>query len=691
MSERFPNTIPSGSPASDEGKHSIKPADSFLHRPDGIVLICLLFFGLTAWAFAPALKTDFQFFDESGELFLNAHVNSGLGWQNLRWALFSMEYSNWYPLTWISHMLDYELFGKDPWGHHLTNVLLHAANGVLLFLALKRMTGALWRSLIVAALFALHPLRVESVAWITERKDVLSAFFGLLALWMYACYADESKIHGGRSKLYYGLTLLFFAFGLMSKSMLVTFPCLLLLLDFWPLERWRQKGKWSLVIEKVPFFLLVVPVSIAVCVAQNAGGQFMLRFPLGFRLETALMGYARYLGKMFWPADFSVLYPYPDHWPVSQLLVAVVLIVGMSVLTFGLRRQQPYLLVGWLWYLGTLVPVIGLIPLGAQSMSNRYTYIPMIGILLAVVWAIGDLSKRGRGRTILVTAVTALVMSVCLSRTRGEIVHWKNGETLWSRAVAVTKNNFMAHYCLGFILSHTNPDEALAQYQKSVAAYPEYADAQRELAILLSNNGHLSESIIHFKKAIQLDPQNSWTHHGLGIALVKMDRLSDAIPPLLKAVEVDPQNAAYKDDLGALLFFSGPATGIISNFLATARADPAGFGHFLEAVQFDTNHVGLINNVAWVFATNPDPRLRNGKYAIRLAARACEMTGFKSCVFVGTLAAAYAEDSRFDDAVSTAQLAGSLASAAGQPELLKETQALLELFRSHQPYHESAK
>ncbi len=662
--------------------------------PEGVFWICLFFFGLTVWTFVPALKTDFQFCDEQAELLNNAHVNSGLSWQNLHWALFSLDFGNWYPLRWISHMLDFEMFGSDPWGHHLTNVLLHAANGVLLFLVLKRMTGALWRSLIVAGLFALHPLRVESAAWITERKDVLSAFFGLLALWTYARFAEESKTQGGRSKLFYGLTLLFFAFGLMSKSMLVTLPCLLLLLDFWPLERWRQKNKWSLVLEKVPLFLLVVPVSMATYFAQEGGGMFVLRLPLGFRLETALMGYARYLGKMFWPANFSALYPYPDFWPVSQLLCAAALIFGMSFLAFVLRQQRPYLLVGWLWYLGTLVPVIGLIPLGWQSMSNRYTYIPMVGILVLLVWAIDDLSKQWRQRTILITTVVALVMCVCILRTRGEIVYWKNSETLWRRAVAVTKNNYAAHWCLGNILYQTNPDEALAEFQKCVITYPDLADAQRGqagLAFLLESAGHFSDAVVHYEKAILLEPQNSWAYHGLGRTLFIMNRASDAIPPLLKAVEIEPQNAGYKDDLGSALFSSDRETDAVSNFLATARSDPAGFGDFLEAVQFDANHVALINNLAWSFATNPDPKLRNGEYAVRLATRACEITGFQTTIFVGTLAAAYAEDSRFDDAISTAQLACSLASAAGQPELLNKNQDLLELFHSHQPYHESIK
>jgi len=681
-----------------ERKPCTRPADSFFQKASGIFLICVLFFGLAVWTFLPVLQSDFQYFDEYAELRCNTHMNSGMGWQNLRWALFSMEYSNWYPLTWISHMLDFEMYGVNSWGHHLTNVLLHATNGVLLFLVLKRMTGlrpdastpqagALWRSLVVAALFALHPLRVESVAWISERKDVLSALFGLLALWTYARFSEESRTQSGKSKLFYGLTLVFFVLGLMSKSMLVTFPCILLLLDFWPLERWRQKGKWNLLMEKIPFFLLALPVSIAAWFAQKEGGQFLLHFPLSFRLETALMDYSRYLGKMFWPSNFSVLYPYPDYWPAWQLFIAAALILGISLLAFFMRRQRPYLLVGWLWYLGTLAPVIGLIPLGAQSMSNRYTYIPMIGIGLLVVWAIHDLSKRWRGRTALMSMVVLLMMGACIARTRAEIVYWKNGETLWNRAIAVTKNNFMAHYCLAITLSQTDPDRALAEYQKSVDIHPDYAGAQLQLGVLLGKSGRYSDAAVHFEKAIQLDPQNGWADYDLGFALMKMNRLSDAVSPLLKAIEDEPQSAMYKDELNNVLFLSGYKTDAISHFLVAVRSDPAGFGRLVEAAQFDTNRVTLINNLAICFAIYPDPDLRNGKYAVRLATRSCEMTGFQTNSYVMTLAAAYAEDSRFDEAVSTAQLACSLVSATGQPELLKRYQNLLDLFRSHQAYH----
>ena len=668
------------------------PAQPFLQRPTGVLLICLLLFGLTVWAFFPALKNLFQSFDESAELLKNQHMKGGMSWQNLFWAFFSLEYSNWYPLTWLSHMLDFKVFGEEPWGHHLTNVLLHAANGVLLFLVLKRMTGTLWRSLIVASLFALHPLRVESVAWITERKDVLSAFFGLLALWTYARFAEESKAQDGRSKLYYGLTLLFFALGLMSKSMLVAFPFVLLLLDYWPLQRFGVQGAGcrvqSLLVEKIPFFLLVLPVSIVAYVAQKGGGQFLLRFPMGFRLETALMGYARYLGKMIWPADFSVLYPYPDHWPVGELLLAIVLISGISVLAFVLRRQRPYLLTGWFWYLGMLAPVIGLIPIGAQSMSNRYTYLPMIGILLAAVWAVGDLMKQWRQRTALMTAVVVLILGACVMRTRAEIGYWKDGPTLWKRAITVTENNFMAYYCLAGDHMVTNAWDVLSDFQKSVDIYPDYFSSQFCLANALTAVGRYSNAIAHYEKAAQLEPQNAWTYHNLGTTLYLMGRIGESVPALLKAVEIIPQENRYKDDLAQRLFFSGHHAETFSNFLVAVRTDPAGFSNFWAFAQFDTNQAPLISNLALCFATYPDPNLRNGDYALRLATRSCEMTGFRKNYCVIALAMADAENSRFDEAITNAQLACSLTYAADQPELLKRYQALLELFRSRQPYHE---
>jgi Flp pilus assembly protein TadD/uncharacterized membrane protein YqjE len=587
-------------------------------------------------------------------------------------------------------MWDFDLFGTEPWGHYLTNVLIHAANGVLLFLVLTRMTSALWRSLIVAALFALHPLRVESVAWISERKDVLSIFFGLLALWTYARFTEEFRAQGSRSKLFYGLTLLFFACGLMSKSMVVTFPFLLLLLDFWPLERWRLKSKWGLVTEKIPFVLLVAPVCIITYSAQKMSGQLsVFQLPFGFRLENALMSYARYLGKMFWPVDFSVLYPYPDSWPVGQLLCAVALVFGISALAFALRRQRPYFMVGWLWYLGTLVPVIGLIPLGAQSMSNRYTYLPIIGIMLLVVWAINDLSIQWRRQIVLMTALVTLVTGACIFRTRAELLYWQDSAILWSRAIAVTKNNFMAHYCLGNVLLHSNPDQAMTEFLEASKINPSDAETQRDAAFLLQMHGRYSDAISHYQAAIRLQPENGWAYNGMANSFLQLGRTNDAVSTFLKAAEIDADTPSYTDSLNQLLFVGGNNPETITNFLGVVRSDPNAFSNYLNNLQWNTNRVDFMNDCAWAFATNPDPNLRNGSFAVRMAKRACEITGNQVTVCVGTLAASYAENSQFDEAVSTAQLACSLATSANDKDLLKKNQELQAMFQSRKPYREA--
>jgi len=708
MSKKLTRKVCSDRQAGDAAQPPVKPAESFFHKPAGVFLICILLYGLTVWTFSPALKTGFHRFDDDVIFLRNSHVNTGLSLQNVRWALFSTDYSYSYPLPRISHMLDFTLYGAEPWGHHLTNVLIHAANGVLLFLVLRRMTGALWRSLIVALLFALHPLRVESVVWVSERKDVMSTCFGLFALLAYARYAREP---GARSKEpeaipnrstfsflhapFYWLSLLFFAFALMSKSMLVTFPCLLLVLDYWPLRRvtgdqWQVAGILRLVLEKIPFFVLVGLVSVATWFASRAGGgTFIMHLPWPMRLETAVMGYSRYLALMFWPAQLSAFYPYPAYWPTGQWLGATVLFLGMSALAFVWRRQRPWLLTGWLWYVGTLAPVIGLIPLGGESICTRFTYIPMMGALLLFVWGIDELTRSWRRRAAVITALVALAAALCVIRTRAETAYWKDSVTLYNHAIAVTTNNFMAHYCLACVLSQTDPEQTLVEYQKSVDIYPDYATAQRELGVCLCQSGRFAEAIGHFERAIQLEPQNGWAYHNLALALVKTGRAGEAVPLVLKAIETDPQNASSKDELGAVMFSLGHPTETVDSFLATARSDPAGFARFLDAMQFDTNQVALVSNLAWAFATNPDPQLRSGEYAVRLAKRVCEMTGFQTNKCVGILAVAYAEDSKFDLAITNAQLACSLTSAAGQTEQLKEYQMLLEMFRAHKAYRDA--
>jgi tetratricopeptide (TPR) repeat protein len=530
---------------------------------------------------------------------------------------------------------------------------------------------------------------VESVAWISERKDVLNAFFGLLALWTYARFVEETKSLNRRTKFFYGLTLLFFACSLMSKAMLVTFPFALLLLDFWPLQRFNFSTVRRLLLEKIPFFLLVLPVSIVAFIAQKNGRELVLNLPWSFRIETVTINYLRYVQKMFWPSDLSVLYPWPNSWPLIELFVAVIFVFGISVAVFVSRRSHPYLIIGWFWYLGTLVPVIGLIPLGAQSMANHYSYFPMIGILIALTWGIAVFFKQRIRFAVAPAAVASVAIVFCIWRVPTELVYWKNSATLWSRAIAVTQNNWGAHYCLGQILWNKDPNASQSEFQKSVDIYPGFADSQRALGGALALGGRFSEAVEHYKRAIVLEPKNSWGYNGAGTSLLKLNQVGDAIPFLLKAAEVDPAEG-HKHNLVFALFQSGHNVEAMSNFLQAAESDPESFDRFLHSVETDTNQIELANNLAWAFATNPERKFRNGDYAVELATSACKMTGFKVTACIGTLAAAYAEAGRFDDAISASEKAIALAKQNGETDLLQKNQELLQQFRAHQPYHETS-
>ena len=410
---------------------------------------------------------------------------------------------NWHPVTVLSHMLDCQMFGLNPWGHHLTNVLLHALNAGLVFVLLQSMTGARWRSLLVAALFAVHPLRVESVAWVSERKDVLSAFFGLLALIAYARYAQgrRQKAEGRRQEssgirarnthqvsrftphasrviavTFYLLSLFFFALGLMSKPMLVTLPFVLLLLDYWPLGRMQnaecgmqnaaasetqhatrntphvsRTAFLALLLEKLPFFALAALASVVTFVVQQRGGSVMAaeNLPLGARVGNALISYGRYLGKLFWPTDLAVYYPHPGQWPLGKVLLAGGVILGLSGPVWVRRRRAPFLLVGWLWFVGMLVPVIGLVQTGGQAMADRHTYLPSLGVLILAIWGTYELTRRWRYQALALAAAGGAALVLCLALTRQQIGYWRDGETLFRHALEVTENNQVARNNLG--------------------------------------------------------------------------------------------------------------------------------------------------------------------------------------------------------------------------------------------------
>jgi tetratricopeptide (TPR) repeat protein len=500
-------------------------------RPNRLKLIICLFLTLsTISVFWQVRNHDFLNYDDELYITENRHVQAGLTWEGTTWAFTTFHASNWHPLTWLSHMLDFQIYGLSPAGHHLTNLLFHIANTLLLFFVLNRMTGALWRSAFVAALFALHPLHVESVAWVAERKDVLSTFFWMLTMWAYIRYAERPGIKT------YLLVFLFFAFGLMSKPMLVTLPFVLLLMDYWPLGRLRlhslstskqsnlrvqETPLFRLVWEKAPLFALTAVSSVVTFYAQQAGGSVAAldKLPLNARIANGLVAYISYMGKMIWPSQLAVFYPHEDMVAVWQAAGAGLLLACISILAICVARRFQYLAVGWLWYLGTLVPVIGIIQVGEQAMADRYTYVPFIGLFIIIAWGVADLAARWRYRRSILSIFTGVLCLVLMIGTWLQVRHWQNSVTLFEHALDVTTNNFVAHYNLG---------EAL------------------------EDNGRLEEAIGHFHKALQIKPNNAKAYYGIGTVYGKLGNYQEALSALKQAIFLKPDYAEAYTNLGAV-------------------------------------------------------------------------------------------------------------------------------------------
>jgi len=547
----------------------------------------------------PATHHDFLNFDDNQYVLDNPHVNSGLTWENARWALGSGYAENWHPVTWLSHMLDCQMFGLKPWGHHLTNVLLHALNAGLVFALLRQMTGATWRSMWVAAFFALHPLRVESVAWVAERKDVLSGFFGLLSLVFYALYVrvKSSEADGKRRKsqgggpwslsylpssIFYLLSLCFFALGLMSKPMLVTWPFLLLLLDYWPLRRLelptlnaQRSTVLRLVGEKIPFFALAAASSVVTFVVQRNAMTAGENFSLGARGGNALISYCRYLGKLFWPTDLAVFYPHPGQSPMARVLLAVGLILGISAFLFVQRRRFPFLLMGWFWFVGTLVPVIGLVQVGKQAMADRYTYAPAIGILVAVIWGLHGLAQGGRYQKIALSVAGWVAIVLCLALTRQQLRYWKDGVTLFQHALAVTENNYLARKAFADELDMKGRiDEAILQYQEVLRLEPDSVEAHSSLGIAFGENGQTDEAIHQFQEALRLKPDSVEAHSNLGIAFVRKGQIDEAIRHFQEASRLNPDDPVAHYNLGNILVSKGQTDEAIRQYQEALRLKP---------------------------------------------------------------------------------------------------------------------
>jgi tetratricopeptide (TPR) repeat protein len=538
-------------------------------RPRSDFWICLALL-LTSFAvYAPVRHFDFVNFDDPEYVRDNPHVRASLTPEGLAWTFTSGESANWFPVTRLSHLLDAQLFGMRAGPHHITSVLFHGLAALLLFAFLHRATGVRWPSAFVAFLFALHPLHVESVAWVAERKDVLCAFFWFLALLAYVRYTERPGV--GR----YLLVLLGFALGLMAKPMIVTLPFVLLLLDVWPLR--RPPGIW----EKLPFFALSAAAAVVAYLVQRHSGavEALAALPVGRRVENAVVSYVVYIAKMLWPTRLAVFYPYPIDIPLWQAALAAVALAGISILVLRSFRAYPYLAVGWLWYLGTLAPVIGLVQIGAQARADRYMYVPMVGLSIMLAWGAADWLRRvPRGRTAVAVLAAAACLS-CAALARAQVQYWKNSESLFRHALAVSGGNYLAHNNLGIALEEIpgRLPEAIAHYESALRINPNCAEAHNNLGNAWAQlPGRLPEATAQYQAALRIRPAYLAAHLNLGTVLVRTPgRLPEAIAEYHAAVRLDPNNAEAHNDLGnALARLPGRLPEAVAEYRAALRADP---------------------------------------------------------------------------------------------------------------------
>ena len=707
---------------------------------------------------------EFVNFDDPAYVTFNPVVREGLRWPGVVWAFSHLhgEVTYWHPLTWLSHMLDCQLFGLKPAGHHLSSLFLHTLNTLLLFAVLRRMTGRRGASAMVAALFALHPLAVDSVAWISERKNLLSTFFGLLCLWAYARYAEgrranaesrmkqsatpdphcatSSTFHASRFTLhaatFYFLSLSFFALGLMSKPALVPLPFLLLLLDYWPLNRIVPNGLWNadsrftlhalrssllpLVVEKLPFLALSVASSLITILALSSLGGLLSTqaLPISLRLANAPVACAIYLRKLAWPTDLSVFYLHPGGWPPDAVASSVLLVLGITAVAIWQARQRPYLIVGWFWFLGMLVPVIGLVQAHVQALADRFTYVPAIGIFLMVVWGAADwYARRQEGDANSKTAavsqdpnlptpqtvpkppgweardaadtksalqserfsryqlpvLAALVLAGCVVMTSLQLQYWRNSLTLMRRVVQVEPNSYMARVMLGNTLfERRDLDGALSEYEASVRLRPDSPDGWEHAGAVLTEQGRPAAALPYLLKAAELAPGWPEAQRRLALAWMRQGRTNEAQDAYQTLANLMPATAEGRRDL--------------ADMLAEGHQYEQAVRYYKEALRLKPDFDAAMNNLAMFRASCPQAEFRNGGEAVQLAETACRLSGRRNPSFLGTLGAAYAEAGRFGDAVKTMQEALAVAQASGVKDLVPIQTRMLELFQAGKPF-----
>jgi len=778
----------------DRETSRFNPAPAGLQRLNDsalVVCICLLLAAITLICYWPVLSHKFVCFDDEHYLFDSGYVSKGLTPSGAVWALRTGYFSNWHPLTWLSFMLDAQIYGMSSRGFHLTNLLFHTANSLLLLLLLKSMTQRLWPSAIAAALFAWHPLHVESVAWVSERKDVLSTFFFLLTLfsyWRYVKERESSTPFPNRVSRYYLLSLLFFMLALASKQMVVTLPCVLLLLDFWPLQRISLKASkredlvssgLALLREKLPFFALAVAASAVAFAVQRAGGSVSSgeTLPMRDRLANASLGYAAYLADTFWPANLSPVYPMAFQFSLLAASAAAVLLAGVSVFVVLRARQNPFLLVGWFWFVGILVPVIGIIQVGAQSRADRYMYIPSIGLFIALIWGLDALFRSWSRHFQLLVLPLTISLAACLFCTRIQLGYWHDSEKLFRHAIALNHDNYLAYNSLGKALDDLNrKNEAIQCFREAVRLAPGFSGAQYNLGTILLSQGKIEDAISHLKAAVKAVPANANAHQNLGYAYYAQGKLPEATVEYAESAALDPENAAFRVVLGSVLLKQSKWTEAVTVLLDALKLDPINaeanrslgiavlnegkrdeairyfseavrlqplnsdmrfnlglalleeeqprqaaeqfteclrlnpdetrshyrlavalgrqhktkdaIFHYREALRLTPEFPDALNELARLLACAPEDGLRDGPEAVKLAEKACAMTSNQRAGILTTLAAAYAEAGRFQDAIGAAQKAHDVAASNGQKGLAAKAGELLQLCQSGRPLRE---
>jgi len=633
-------------------------------------------------------------YDDNDYVYENPHVLNGLTWDGVIWAFTTNRSANWHPLTWLSLMLDCQLFSANPGWMHLVNLLLHLANTLLLFAVLRKMTGALWQSAFVAAAFAIHPMHVQSVAWIAERKDVLSTLFLLLTLAAYVSYVRR------RGLVRYALTLLLFALGLLTKPMLVTLPVLLLLLDYWPLGRFdshqtikatsgqkrqsspahdKRRILYRAIIEKVPFFALSAISSVITFLAQRSGGAVISinALPLGYRIANAFLSYVRYIGKMFWPRNLAIFYPFDvDRFAFWQAVMCVLLLLVISIFVIRFRRKQRCLPVGWFWFVVTLIPVVGLVQSGAQAYADRYSYIPYIGLFIVIAWGLPELLSKWPQRKItlgLSMVIVLIPLGICAHR---QVSYWNNNFTLFSHAIEVTQNNYLAHNNLGVAYGKLSrwQDEVEA-YKQTIRIKPDYAKAHNNLGAVYYSVGRYQDAVEAYKQAIRVKPDYAEAHHNLGVTYYKLGRYQDAIESLKQVIRIKPDYAEAYSNLGLVMQAQGNYDEAIKNFSRVAQLQPyeikplndianalISSGKLNDAVEqlrriikMRPDTAASLNTLALLIVNHPEIKGHDANEAVRLARRACELTNYRNAVFLKTLAIVYSSAGRYSEAADTAE------------------------------------